>query len=71
MKLERLDVSFGFERHFIRAIHKERLRVGLAVVGRLAMAVGAIEPDCQERDALLGVESRGARGSIASFPFSR
>jgi len=39
----RLDVSFGFERHFIRGMEKMRFRVGLALVVMLAMAVGAIE----------------------------
>ena len=39
----RLDVSFGFERHFIRGMEKMRFRVGLALVVMLATAVGAIE----------------------------
>jgi len=36
----RLDVSFGFEHHFIRGQKKMRLRVGLALVVMLAMALG-------------------------------
>ena len=39
----RLDVSFGFERHFIRGINKMRARVGMALVVMLAMALGSIE----------------------------
>ena len=38
----RIDLSFGFERHFIRGIKKMRLRAGLALVVMLAMAVGRI-----------------------------
>ena len=36
----RLDVSFGFERHFIRGLAKMRCRVGLSLVVMLAMALG-------------------------------
>jgi len=36
----RLDVSFGFEQHFIRGQKKMRLRVGLALIVMLAMALG-------------------------------
>lgn len=39
----RLDVSFGFERHFIRGLAKMQLRMGLALVVMLAMAVGRIQ----------------------------
>ena len=39
----RLDVSFGFERHFIRGMKKMRVRVGMALVVMLAMALGSIE----------------------------
>jgi hypothetical protein len=45
----RLDVSFGFERHFIRGIQKMRFRVGLALVVMLAMALGAIEAKREEQ----------------------
>jgi hypothetical protein len=36
----RLDVSYGFERHFIRGQNKMRLRCSLALVVMLAMALG-------------------------------
>ena len=39
----RLDVSFGFEQHFIRGLGKMRLRMGLALLVMLAMAVGRIK----------------------------
>jgi len=39
----RLDVSFGFERHFIRGMKKMRVRVGMALVVMVAMALGSIE----------------------------
>lgn len=39
----RLDVSFGFEQHFIRGLRKMRLRMGLALVVMLAVAVGRIK----------------------------
>ena len=39
----RLDVSFGFERHFIRGKKKMKVRMGLALIVMLAMAVGWIE----------------------------
>ena len=39
----RLDVSFGFERHFIRGWKKMWLRVGLALIVMLAMALGRIK----------------------------
>ena len=39
----RLDVSFGFEEHFIRGLKKMRLRMGLALLVMLAMAVGRIK----------------------------
>lgn len=38
----RLDVSFGFEQHFIRGMKKMRTRVCLALIVMLAMAVGRI-----------------------------
>ncbi len=44
----RLDVSFGFERHFIRGLKKMRLRVGLALVVMLAMALGRIREKRKE-----------------------
>lgn len=39
----RLDVSFGFERHFIRGLKKMKLRVGLALCVMLAMALGRVK----------------------------
>lgn len=45
----RLDVSFGFERHFIRGKKKMEIRMGLALVVMLAMAVGWIESGEQEK----------------------
>ncbi len=39
----RLDVSFGFEKHFIRGQKKMEIRVGLALCVMLAMAVGRIK----------------------------
>lgn len=39
----RLDVSFGFENHTIRGVKKMRLRVGLAYMAMLAMALGRIK----------------------------
>jgi len=41
----RLDLSFGFEQHFIRGRKKMTLRAGLALVVMLAMAVGRIRED--------------------------
>ena len=38
----RLDVSFGFELHTIRGLAKMRMRVSLALVVMLSMAVGSI-----------------------------
>jgi hypothetical protein len=46
----RLDVSFGFERHFLRGQAKMRLRVGLALVVMLAMALGRIKQ--KQEDAI-------------------
>jgi len=44
----RLDVSFGFEKHFIRGQKKMEVRVGLALCVMLAMAVGRIKEEHQE-----------------------
>mgnify|MGYP005619514037 CR=1 FL=1 len=38
----RLDVSFGFERHFIRGQQKMKVRIGIALTVMLAMALGRI-----------------------------
>jgi hypothetical protein len=45
----RLDVSFGFERHFIRGMNKMRTRVGMALVVMLSMALGSIELGRRDR----------------------
>ena len=45
----RLDVSFGFERHFIRGIKKMTFRTAFALVIMLALAVGWIEAGHPER----------------------
>lgn len=39
----RLDVSFGFERHYIRGMRKMKFRCGIALCVMLAMAVGRIK----------------------------
>ena len=39
----RLDVSFGFEQHYIRGLKKMRFRCTLALCIMLAMAIGRIE----------------------------
>ncbi len=44
----RLDVSFGFEKHFIRGQKKMEIRVGLALCVMLAMAVGRIKKEQAE-----------------------
>ena len=46
----RLDVSFGFERHYIRGMKKMRFRVGLALIVMNAMALGRIRTG--HRDAM-------------------
>jgi len=38
----RLDVSFGFERHFIRGLTKMKVRMGLALAVMLTMALGRV-----------------------------
>jgi hypothetical protein len=45
----RLDVSFGFENHFIRGLGKMRLRVDLALIVMLAMALGRIKEKQKHR----------------------
>jgi len=39
----RLDVSFGFENHFIRGLKKMKLRCGLAFLVMLSMALGRVK----------------------------
>jgi hypothetical protein len=38
----RIDVSFGFERHYIRGLQKMKLRCGLALCVMLAVALGRV-----------------------------
>lgn len=45
----RIDLSFGFEQHFIRGMKKMRLRCGLALVVMLAMAIGRIRANQREQ----------------------
>ena len=45
----RLDVSFGFERHYIRGLRKMRLRCGLALSVMLAMALGRVKEKQADR----------------------
>lgn len=45
----RLDVSFGFENHYIRGLKKMRLRMGLALSVMLAMALGRIKENQKDK----------------------
>jgi hypothetical protein len=45
----RLDLSFGFENHFIRGLKKMKLRCGLALCVMLAMALGRIKENQKEK----------------------
>ena len=44
----RLDVSYGFERHFIRGMDKMKVRCGLALVVMLATALGHVKENRKE-----------------------
>jgi hypothetical protein len=55
-----LDVSFGFERHFIRGMKKMKVRLGIALVVMLSMALGSIEMGEPDRMRSL-VRSPGLR----------
>ena len=44
----RLDVSFGFERHYLRGLKKMRLQVSLALIVMLSMALGSIKEGREE-----------------------
>ena len=44
----RLDTSFGFENHTIRGHKKMKLRIGMAYMAMLAMALGRIKDNQQE-----------------------
>lgn len=56
----RLDVSFGFERHFIRGLAKMRLRMDIAMTVMLAMAQGRIRQKRSEEMRSLVGEARAA-----------
>ena len=45
----RLDVSFGFEHHFIRGLAKMKIRMNLALVVMLSMALGRIKEKQKEQ----------------------
>jgi hypothetical protein len=45
----RLDVSFGFERHYIRGLQKMQLRCSIALCVMLAMALGRIREKQKEK----------------------
>ena len=45
----RMDVSFGFEQHFIRGLQKMRVRCGLAMIVMLTMAVGRIKENQEKK----------------------
>ena len=53
----RLDVSFGFERHYIGGLAKMKLRVGLALLVTLGMAQGRVK---QKRGELMRSPARTA-----------
>jgi len=44
----RIDLSFGFERHFVRGKAKMTLRVGLAMLVMMSMALARIKRDQEE-----------------------
>lgn len=54
----RLDVSFGFEEHFIRGQKKMKLRTGLALIVMLALALGHVKE--KRRDRLRSLVSPAA-----------
>ncbi|NLP14762.1 MAG: transposase [Clostridium sp.] len=45
----RLDESYGFEKHYIRGIKKMKLRCGIALCVMLAMAVGRIKENQEDK----------------------
>ena len=45
----RLDVSYGFERHYIRGLEKMRLRCSIALCVMLAMALGRVKEKQKEK----------------------
>jgi len=56
----RYDVSFGFERHFIRGMKKMQVRAGLALLVMLGMAVGWSAASQRERICSLVGHPRAA-----------
>lgn len=56
----RLDVSFGFERHYIRGLKKMQIRAELALVVMLAMALDSIKAGQHERVRSLVARPRAA-----------
>ena len=44
----RLDVSFGFENHFIRGLRKMKARCGIALCVMLSMALGILKEKNEE-----------------------
>ena len=59
----RLDVSFGFENHFIKGLAKMEVRVGLAMVVMLGLAKASIMANQKEKMRSLVCE-RSARDKI-------
>ena len=45
----RFDVSFGFEKHYIRGLKKMQLRVDLALIVMLGIAHGSIKQGRHEK----------------------
>jgi len=45
----RIDGAYGFEQHFIRGLPKMRMRMGLAMIVMLAMALGRIKEKQREQ----------------------
>jgi len=54
----RLDVSFGFERHYIRGLKKMELRCGPALAVMLAMALGRVRQN--KRDLMRSLVGKAA-----------
>ncbi len=59
----RLDLSFGFERHFIKGLAKMEVRVGLAMIVMLGLAKASIVAGQKEKMRSL-VATRNPRDSI-------
>ena len=63
----RIDNSFGFERHFIRGQAKMRTRVGLALAVMMAMALGHVKAGRieQMRSLVLPIPATGEQRDLA------